>query len=153
MKYDKELVEETSSNPERELGAEEAVDSSASAGLFEKDPAKTLKTRYLDAYRAARLTCGFGTLIKVMGIILGVLIFFSSSEIGGSSGAVGGLVVGGAIGLLSFCFGLMVSALGQILKAALDSAVNSSPFLTHAEQATIMSMRFAAGEELSPNDG
>jgi hypothetical protein len=38
------------------------------------------------------------------------------------------------------CLGIMVSAQGQTLKAALDCAVNSSPFLSDDQRAQIMSL-------------
>jgi hypothetical protein len=54
------------------------------------------------------------------------------------------LVLGFAIavvaGGLQFLLGVIVSAQGQILKAELDTAVNSSPFLVDQQRAQIMSL-------------
>ena len=45
------------------------------------------------------------------------------------------------VGILLFVLGTLVAAQGQILKAALDSAVNSSPFLNDPDRAEIMSLK------------
>jgi hypothetical protein len=55
-------------------------------------------------------------------------------------GLVIGILVGCLAGLLWYVIGIFVAAQGQILKATLDSAVNSSPFLTDAHKAEIMSL-------------
>jgi hypothetical protein len=47
----------------------------------------------------------------------------------------------GFIGLLFFLLAVLIRAQGQILKASLDSAVNSSPFLTNDQRPKIMSLR------------
>jgi hypothetical protein len=49
-------------------------------------------------------------------------------------GLIGAVFVGGQFYLL----GLIVMAQGQILKASLDGAVNSSPFLQNEQRAKIM---------------
>jgi hypothetical protein len=45
------------------------------------------------------------------------------------------------VGILLFVLGPLVAAQGQILKAALDSAGNSSPFLSDPDRAEIMSLK------------
>lgn len=39
-----------------------------------------------------------------------------------------------------YIFGLLISARGQMLKAALDGSVNTSPFLTDEQRAKVMSL-------------
>jgi hypothetical protein len=54
---------------------------------------------------------------------------------------VGGAIVLGFVVWLPFwILGVVVAAQGQILKAVLDTAVNSSPFLSNDEKAKIMSL-------------
>jgi len=64
---------------------------------------------------------------------------FGPNTLGTELGLVGvfiGIVVGG----LGFIFGVMVSAQGQLLKAILDTAVNSSPLLDDDQRARMMSL-------------
>lgn len=85
--------------------------------------------RYADAYLVAQAVNGTGQTIKIVGFLAAALI------------TLGGLVVasqmGIAMGLAGLCFGILfalpfyalgvlVSAQGQILKATLDVAVNTS---------------------------
>lgn len=58
----------------------------------------------------------------------------------GQTGVLIAIVLGGLVGLLLYVVGVIVAAQGQMLKATLDSAVNSSPFLTHEHKAEIMSL-------------
>lgn len=52
--------------------------------------------------------------------------------------AVGSVVLGGFVALLFFVAGVIIAAEGQLLLAALDTAVNSSPILTNDQRARIM---------------
>ena len=99
------------------------------------------QNRYLDAYRVARTTIFAGGVIKIMGVVLGGIIFLVALALAGSLGLVlGGLglaiAVGVAIGILAV--GTLVSAQGQLLLATLDGTVNTSPFLTDEEKRDIM---------------
>jgi len=51
-----------------------------------------------------------------------------------------GVFVGGIVLLITWILGVFVSALGQLLKANIDVAVNSSPFLVDDQRAKIMSL-------------
>ena len=118
----------------------------------EASEVKSLKKRYWDAYVVARTTVGIGTAIKVIGAILGILIFLGALVFANnqpryyraSEAQVVAVIVGGVWGvlvwLIFFIAGVLVSAQGQILKASLDGAVNSSPFLTDQQRAKIMSL-------------
>lgn len=123
-----------------------------------------LKTRYRDGYRVARATVAIGTFIKMTGIlftfvVVCVLALVHNGMIGngataprnfqniGSSSSSNDLPVLIGLGLAAVitggivvCLGIMVSAQGQTLKAALDCAVNSSPFLSDDQRAQIMSL-------------
>ncbi len=119
-------------------------------GAFEAGVAPKVLSRYTDAYRVARTTVVLGTLIKVLGVLLGLLIGFGAFALvnslgqgprGGVVGLLLGLFLGGGAFALFFVLGLILSSFGQLKKAALDSAVNSSPFLTNEERAQVMSLR------------
>lgn len=106
-----------------------------------------LMKRYWDAYLIARATVGFGTMIKAIGGVLAGLIFLGTMIAASQASSGVGFVIlatGTAfavfVGLLFFLLGVLVSAQGQILKASLDGAVNSSPFLTNEDRAEIMSL-------------
>jgi hypothetical protein len=109
---------------------------------------KALMSRYWDAYITARVTDGFGDIIKVIGVVLAVLIalvtVLVAGQIGGGASFVSmliGLLFAAFVGLQFYLLGVLVSAQGQILKASLDSAVNSSPFLNNEHRAKIMSLK------------
>ncbi len=106
-----------------------------------------LMSRYGDAYAVARVTVGFGDAIKLISMVLAgviaLLIFIAAGQTeGGLSFAMFlmGIVFAAFVGVLFYLFGVIVSAQGQILKASLDGAVNSSPFLTNEHRAKIMSL-------------
>jgi hypothetical protein len=105
-------------------------------------------TRYRDAYSVANNMERFGNAIKSIGIGLAILLFlliavFTSSL--RSSNSVGTILFSGVIlalltGVFFFSIGTWISAQGQLLKATLDTAVNSSPFLTNDQKASVMSL-------------
>jgi len=128
--------------------------SQAPTDADESAEAKSLKKRYKDAYRVARTTSGIGSIIKGVGALLGILIFFCAFALAAAQRNVYGVrggdvqlislivaaIFGGTVWLVFFIWGVLVSAQGQILKASLDGAVNGSPFLTNEQRATIMSL-------------
>jgi hypothetical protein len=119
-------------------------------GAFEAGVAPSVLSRYRDGYRVARTAVGLGTFVKVLGVLLGLLIGFGAFALvdslgqgprGGIVGLLLGLFLGGGAFALFFVLGVILSSLGQLKKAALDAAVNSSPFLTNEERAEVMSLR------------
>ena len=113
--------------------------------------------RYTDAYTVAKVTVGLGKVVKIIGIcvgggitaIFGLIALISMAAAQSNGGvAASGFVIGGmgvcfgvVAGLILFVFGVLVAAQGQTLMAALDTAVNSSPFLLDEEKAQAMSLR------------
>jgi len=102
-----------------------------------------LTKRYQNAYLVANTTNAIGSFIKGIGILLGVIIcvaaFVGGSKIGtvvGVVGVIGGIVVGCFIAM----FGVLICALGQVLRATLDVAVNTSPLLSTSERTEITSV-------------
>jgi len=110
---------------------------------------QAMTRRYGEAFVVARATNGIGKAIELIGIVLGASIVLASivainhPEKGLLQLGLVGIAFGVCIGVLFFLCGLIVAAQGQILKASLDSAVNSSPFLTDDERATVMSLPLA----------
>jgi hypothetical protein len=108
----------------------------------------SLMERYKDAYVVATVTSGFGVIIKGIGAVIGgVLLLIGLMVVGGgrpgdATFAMGVVIVAAGVisGVWFYIVGVLVSAQAQILKASLDGAVNSSPFLTNEHRATIMSI-------------
>jgi hypothetical protein len=101
--------------------------------------------RYQDAYLVARTTTGIGALVKVIGIALGVLILLALVIVGSQTDKVlqsfgAGLLAGAVVAVPLYVLGVLVSAVGQNLKATLDTAVHGSPFLMKEDMARIMSL-------------
>lgn len=116
---------------------------------------ESVRTRYRDAYYYSRFIDTIGKILKGIGFVGGGIIFFVGIVIMGS-GLRSGIssVDSGAAGLMLFVFGLygglwmfiwwlwgvVWRAAGQFLKASLDGAVHSSPFLSDMDRAEIMSL-------------
>ena len=100
--------------------------------------AAAVERRYTDAYRAAGTIAMFGQAVKVVGAIIGVVIVFGT---GGGEFAKIGILAGLAVAAIFFVIGIMIAAQGQLLKASLDTAVNSSPFLADDAKASVMALR------------
>jgi hypothetical protein len=108
----------------------------------------SLAKRYSDAYLVSSVTDGFGKLIKGIGLLLGGILvlagfgLISQGRLGDATVALGvlTLALGVISGLWFYMVGVLVSANAQVLKASLDSAVNTSPFLTNEHRAKIMSI-------------
>lgn len=110
---------------------------------METSAAKSLRNRYKDAYSVASAAVGIGSIIKGVGVVLGLLIFFGPVVLGESTNSLlmaSGVLLAIIIGIIMYMLGILTSAQGQILKASLDSAVNSSPFLSSDAKAEIMSL-------------
>jgi len=108
---------------------------------------RKMMKRYGDAYLRANAIVTIGNTVKILGIVLAALIvvvtlLLTSQESGESALKliVPGIVVAGAIGVFCYALGILVAAIGQMLLAQLDNAVNSSPFLTDELKAEVMSV-------------
>jgi len=103
---------------------------------------RKLAHRYTDAYRTAGFVVGIGTAIKVLGFILGAVGFLGGAVLGsgGSSDfgkamqapvGIGLIVISVLIFVWFYILGVIVSSIGQMQKASVDSAVNNSPMLSN----------------------
>jgi hypothetical protein len=101
--------------------------------------------RYRDAYRVGAALVAFGQAIKVVGVILGAIVVVLAISLGGGpfddrSLLLSGIFFAAIVGGLFWILGVAVAALGQILRATLDSAVSLSRFLSDAECAEAMGL-------------
>lgn len=101
--------------------------------------------RYRDGYLVAKATIRFATLIKILGWIAAITTWIAalvigSEQIGGAEDKAvvifSGLIFGTIQLLMVYVFGVLLAAVGQVLRATLDTAVYSSPFLTESEKAS-----------------
>lgn len=112
------------------------------ADSVEERSSSPVVNRYRDAYRVGAALVGLGNAIKILGAVLGGIIFVGSlsarnGPLGGGA-VVAGVFLGAIVGVLFWVCGVMVAAQGQILQATLDTAVASSHFLTDPERADAM---------------
>ena len=102
--------------------------------------------RYKDGYRVGTALVALGDAIKIAGALVAAIIVLVSLNAGNNSfgggggvawtGIVGAVIVGG----LFWVCGVFVAAQGQILRAVLDNAVASSPFLGDGDRADAMNL-------------
>ena len=136
--------------PYCDAAVEEMIESRnlSDASASRSDQLSALTKRYRDAYSVSSLTDVFGNLIKAIAFILaGILVLAGLVMLaqGDATFALGvlTLVLGVVSGLGFYMIGVLVCANAQILKASLDGAVNSSPFLSNEHRAKIMSLPYA----------
>ena len=117
--------------------------------------------RYRDAYLVGRTIVAFGRACKTAGwvsaaIIVGLLFLslannsnnYNNSPFGQgpnpftTASAIFVIFFAGAVWVVLHIAGILISASGEILFASLDTAVNSSPFLTDDLKASAMLPRF-----------
>ncbi len=100
--------------------------------------------RYTDAYLVARTTTVIGEMIKVGGFLVAALIvaggWFMDSKFGAGFVGYAGSILGLVLVLVFYVLGVLVVAQGQILRATLDTAVNSSTQVSKEDVARILSL-------------
>jgi hypothetical protein len=112
---------------------------------------KNASDRYEDAYLHARGLLQAGDLIQTVGWALGAFIFcgaiFAAHTVTKPLTPAAdwlppaGLAIGAIMTIFFFWLvGLLLCARGEHLNASVDSAVNSSPFLSDAQRAKVMSL-------------
>lgn len=98
---------------------------------------KKLRRRYLDAYAVAGTVNGIGGLGQVLGTIViagGIVLIFALKDSVGQKGAIGAGVATAILGLIVLVLGTVLAALAQMVRASLDTAVNTSPLLDVQEK-------------------
>lgn len=110
--------------------------------------AACLMKRYTDGHLGARAISGFGSLIKLLAVVLAILRAIIGFLVAARDGprepvsylGILGICAGIISGVLFYVIGGPLSAEGQILKAFPDGAINGSPFLTNEQRKKIMSL-------------
>ncbi len=106
--------------------------------------------RYQDGYRVADAVVSFGQTVKLGGIFVGGMIFVAGlvefilnpAEHTGFAVIFASLIACAVLLiLLSQILAMGLRGEGQLLKAALDSDVNTSPFLSNPQRARAMELR------------
>lgn len=106
--------------------------------------------RYQDAYRTAENTIDYGETVRLGGIFLAGVIFLGSLvafQVSPAERSGFPMVTVSLIGcavlvvLIAHVWSQVFRVQGQLLKAAADSAVNSSPFLSNAQRIEVMALR------------
>lgn len=119
---------------------------SSSSAKEAKRGNRLIVSRYTDAYLTARTITAVGNIVKFIAFIISVGSIVLMGFVAKSQSTItpqiilGGIILGAIVGIPIYVLGILVSALGQILKATLDSAVNSSPLLTKDEIRKMMSL-------------
>ena len=98
--------------------------------------------RYDQGYRVAESNISFGAFVKAVGVLAAAVTIVGTIAFSGRSPDA--LLLGGFLavtsGLALYSLGAILCAQGQMLRATLDAAANSSPFLTTAAKAKLMSL-------------
>lgn len=120
---------------------------------------QAMMTRYKDGYRFAKFIIVIGYITGCVAVGVAILIagiaFFGSvttyatmQKLSGTEAAASaawGVLISGflgacLIGAIFFIIAIIVRAQGQMVQATLDTAINSSPFLTDEQRAEVMSL-------------
>lgn len=107
---------------------------------------RSIVSRYTDAYLTSRTITRVGATVKFIAFFISVIIVLFSFIAGYTMGSqtaqyiFGGIILGFIVGIPFYVLGILVSSQGQILKATLDTAVNSSQLLTKDEMRKMMSV-------------
>ncbi|MGB2604538.1 MAG: hypothetical protein WBC78_13145 [Candidatus Sulfotelmatobacter sp.] len=110
-----------------------------------KESAKVIE-RYRQAYQAARTIADFAEKVKLTGLVLGGVLIVASSIAGqlswarhsGYSLSVSLLACSVFPILAGYLWEKVLQALGCLMEISVDSAVNSSPFLSGTQRSAAM---------------
>lgn len=106
--------------------------------------------RYADAYRAASGVIALGITMKIVAAIVAAIMGIpptvvavqwvsnTSAELIQRLVMLAGIAIALVPGALIFIIGVIIAALGQILRATIDTAVNTSTLLTAEQRAELM---------------
>jgi|HubBroStandDraft_6_1064221.scaffolds.fasta_scaffold168550_1 hypothetical protein len=118
----------------------------------------SVSERYADAYLKANFQTTLGGSVKTLslvvgGVVAGLALLYALTQLipqqgmfGATTNIIGvalgffAAIIGATMGGIGWILGTLISSQGQLLKATLDSAVNSSPFLDDSERARMMSL-------------
>lgn len=113
-----------------------------------------VRTHYGDAYLVIETINGVGQTTKVVGFLLAGVVIVAGLATANSLGAVAllaGFFFGALVALPLYALGVLISAQGQILKASVDTAVNTSQLVTRDELRQILaSLQGSADRQSQP---
>lgn len=128
-------------------GGPQAAFSMAQPGDFRS---ANVSRRYKDAYHVAGVIVGLGRVLKIIGIVVailtllgGIVSFSAMPSVEGAGPLKFMMLAYGIFGavfawLVFWIWGVVISAVGQLLRATLDGAVHTSPFLNDDQRAEAM---------------
>jgi cbb3-type cytochrome oxidase subunit 3 len=130
---------------------------SATSGTDISQHSARALSRYEKGYRVAKAVIGLGQLCKAVGVFVGIVVIFfavlgsqtvmrpNPSLVGvvnyqaqGNLYLISAIFFGLVIAFIGWVIGVLVGAYGHHLKAALDEAANTSPFLSDAQRIQLM---------------
>lgn len=98
---------------------------------------ESLAQRYRESYQSARTIIGAGNGVKTLGVLLAILLGIVSFQ-GDGFVLFMGLAFSLALGISLYVAGVMISAQGLLLRANVDSAVNTSTLLDNGQKSRIL---------------
>ena len=105
-----------------------------------------LSSRYHDIYQIADGMVRLGKIIKIVAVVVAVtgviaaIVIASNGGFGSDFASPAVVVVGLCAGVGIFCLGILIGACGELLRALVDTSVNTSPLITDSEKATIIGL-------------
>jgi hypothetical protein len=103
--------------------------------------------RYKDAYAISKVFAILDSLLKIVGVLCLIIAviagYVTAAQQHADNAAIFallGMLAGLIPCILFFILGTCVAAIGQLLRATLDTAVHSSPFLNEEQKAEAMSL-------------
>jgi len=115
------------------------------ADEYNAELAKAVAARYAEAYRVAKNYVGLNKTTQALAIVAWALC--GSLDLQGRDG----WLIGGCVAAVIYLLGTLVGALGHVLSSTLDTAVNSSPYLTGADRAAMMERTHTAAGQYPKN--
>lgn len=108
---------------------------SMAASTFE-----SLESRYNGAYKVAQRIISCGSIAEGVGIAFGiVIVILGIVEISaGASDGIATILFGICVGFAGYVAGIVLATGGQIMSAAIDTAVNTSTLISNDEKAKII---------------
>jgi hypothetical protein len=129
----------------------------ATAASATMDQGSRVISRYQDGYRLARTISGLSQICKGLGVLAGLFVILfgvmGSETVMRPNASMAGVAslqsqhyiyllsvifFGALVAVVGWVIGVVLDGYGQQLRATLDAAVNSSPFLSNAERAQLM---------------
>jgi hypothetical protein len=129
----------------------------ATAAAGPIDQSAKAAARYQHGYRLARTISGLSQLCKILGLLAGIFVVvfgvMGSETVMRPNPSVVGIAslqaqhnvyllsvifFGALVALIGWIIGVVVDGYGQHLKAALDTAVHGSPFLSNVQRSQVM---------------